>query len=699
MKYLLFLLLGFLGFSRTWAQALTVTSVTPRPHAVAVGRTGPIQLTFSQPLGAGANTLRVLSDHRGRLSGADSVNGNTLIFTPTQAFVPGEVVYVTVPTTIHSAAGIPLTAPQVYQFTAATSAGPSTFTSTTTVALGRRNQPMYVGEMKLVDMDSDGDLDLLATVDSPTARAVGLQFNDGQGNFTAGLNPVATGQAQLLRPLDVDGDGDLDFIASFSTSTGTRLRVHMNEGRGVFREGYSYPIAPGRGPNNLLVGDGDGDGDLDLLVVYSQGTDATLLMNNGLGKFTPSVISGTDTAKDMAWGDLDNDGDLDLLTVGSFGLSLRLNDGKATFTPVATVNTGATFDYITVADIDQDGDLDLLTNGNQGPLLYTNNGQGVFTSKWRLLVQPRTLTDMDGDGDLDMVNLPPAFTNPPLAAVQIRHNDGAGGFFGASVDVPFATLPDSFVTGDVDGDGDLDLVSSDASHVVHIRWNGSPPASIPVTPLQVATLTPGRHQLHVAPASPVVIGYNQALQPPAVPAAHLQVFSAQRGRLAGTVTRQEAGLTFVPATNFQPGERVSISATPIDPLGDPILSATHVSQFTTAVAGGTGAFSGGSVTSVNQFTFRLLAADVDNDGDQDLLSCSNVSNEVIVSLNSGNGTFPTRRFFTVDKDISDMTVADVDGDGDIDVLVSAGLQGFTAQTGKVTVCLNNGTGYFGGAQA
>src|SRR4030095_11115312 len=114
-------------------------------------------------------------------------------------------------------------------------------------------------------------------------------------------------------------------------------------------------------------------------------------------------------------GDVDGDGDLDLVVGNAYLQSrLYLNDGIGTYTdapasrmPVGSYNTSS----LALGDVDRDGDLDLVVgNAYQQSLLYLNNGTGTFTDATasRMPVgsyETRSLAlgDVDGDGDLDLV--------------------------------------------------------------------------------------------------------------------------------------------------------------------------------------------------------------------------------------------------------------------------------------------------------
>ncbi len=124
---------------------------------------------------------------------------------------------------------------------------------------------------------------------------------------------------------------------------------------------------------------------------------------------------------------------------------------------------------LTIGDIDNDGDLDLIfANGgnfssagtNLPQRIYINNGSGVFTdqSLARLnfsgLCRGAELGDIDNDGDLDLV-----FAQDFERVPQLFQNDGTGHFTNiTATNLPQIQLSSSRAQfGDVDNDGDMDL--------------------------------------------------------------------------------------------------------------------------------------------------------------------------------------------------------------------------------------------------
>ena len=124
---------------------------------------------------------------------------------------------------------------------------------------------------------------------------------------------------------------------------------------------------------------------------------------------------------------------------------------------------GAQPGSLQVADLDGDGDLDLLT-ANRGANTISvryNNGRGVFSGTQSVLLSGPALTvitsDVDGDGDFDLITDNEIL--PASGATTVWRNSGTGTFSSAAVLATFDGGGE-FSTGDVDGDGDLDLFTS-----------------------------------------------------------------------------------------------------------------------------------------------------------------------------------------------------------------------------------------------
>jgi len=467
--------------------AVQRAGLSPAANARAAGAGAAVAVSFSEPMDAGtAGNVRLFSAQRGgRRTATASGSGSTLTLVPAApgaggaAWRPGETVQVSVPATVKTAsqAGV---APYVYQFTVAASGGSGRFVPPATnpnPAVGP-----YPFSVALGDVDGDGDLDLVTA--NYSGNTVSIRLNDGAGNFTppaTNPNPTVGDFPRTVVLGDVDGDGDLDLVTANNSggSNGSNVSVRLNNGAGNFTAPTTNPDPyVGDNPISLALGDVDGDGDLDLVVLNGGiSYKATILLNNGAGSFTlpavnprPDIYSPGD---DVALGDVDGDGDLDLVVATAYDkVSIRLNDGTGNFTAPAT---GADIDVrslpyrIALGDVDGDGDLDFVTAnyGSSTASVRLNDGAGNFTppaTNPNPAVGNRpigvVLGDVDGDGDLDLLT-----ANSDDHTVSVRLNDGAGSFTppAATGTIAVDTYPSNLALGDVDGDGDLDLVTSNTN--------------------------------------------------------------------------------------------------------------------------------------------------------------------------------------------------------------------------------------------
>ena len=353
--------------------------------------------------------------------------------------------------------------------------GTGTFVDVTTTNLPGVGATDFTNALAFGDVDRDGDLDLVCGNDDPvlgTGRQDRLFTNDGSGLFadaTAQRLPVDDEPTQAVALCDVDGDLDLDLLVG--NRSGNRLEANDGAGRFYDATASELPTAAGT-TRGMALGEVDGDGNPDLLLAGV----GLLFRNGGNGTFvdaTAQLPALPQPSTAVVLGDVDGDGDLDAV-FGSFGGTdrnrLLQNDGSGAFTDVTPGHlptSGAQTNALALGDVDGDGDLDLVSGEGDAFVgaqsrLYRNDGTGTFTDVTATtLPLVGTFTDaiaagdLDGDGDRDLV-----LVGNLAFQTRLLRNDGASGF----TDVTTTQLPGpldasvSVTLVDVDQDSDLDVV-------------------------------------------------------------------------------------------------------------------------------------------------------------------------------------------------------------------------------------------------
>jgi hypothetical protein len=313
-------------------------------------------------------------------------------------------------------------------------------------------------ELVVVDYDGDGDLDpIVFGQDQSTSNIVARAYRNDAGSYTAtdlGVPGVEYGTSAWA---DYDGDGDLDFaLVGRDGNSPPIATLFRNDGGTYVDAGASLP---GLYDAALAWADYDGDGDLDL--AYTGSDSDLLLYENDGGAFTEvgTGLSGTRNGR-IAWGDYDDDGDPDLVLTGFGGddtARLYRNDG-GTFTAEAVGLNPSADGPATWIDFDGDGDLDLALSGTfyEPSHLYRNDGGTLVHAQILPTVSGGGWAwgDLDQDGDADLAVGTFGYTsflaNVNSALVDAEAQLG-GPWFG------------DFASGDLDGDGFLDLVYTGSS--------------------------------------------------------------------------------------------------------------------------------------------------------------------------------------------------------------------------------------------
>ncbi len=356
----------------------------------------------------------------------------------------------------------------------------------------------------------------------------------------------------------------------------------------------------------------------------------------GTGDFGGAIQYSTEAfvSYAMEFSDIDNDGDLDMVTAGYDGTrgkaTIRKNNGDGTFGAAVHYSTEGRMSYaIKFADIDGDGDLDMVTAGydivSGKATIRKNNGDGTFGAAVQYYTEDSKssalqLADIDGDGDLDMVTAGYDFGS---GKATIRKNNGDGTFGTA---VQYSTEGSKSLAlqlADIDGDGDLDMVTTGhdpGSGIVTIRKNNGD------------------------------------------------------GTFGATVQYSAEG-----------EKSHALQLSDIDGDGDLDMvtsgylwaGANHGST-TIRMNHGDGSFGAATLYSTDgDQSYALQLADIDGDGDLDMVTAGKDGSQGIATIrkNNGNGTFDAAVQYSTDVSFSRaLQLADINNDNVLD-MVTAGYNG------------------------
>ncbi len=212
------------------------------------------------------------------------------------------------------------------------------------------------------DFDNDGLTDVAAGLSETTGPpGVTVFLNRGERRFES-VSLIVPESLTDLEVLDLDADGDLDLVG---VSSNGFYRME-NLGGGSFGDPVGTEM--GRTLVFLKAVDLDGDELLDIVIADSRDDTLITLRNDGAGGFeTPETHPVGDAPRWILPLDIDLDSDVDLITANriSRDLTLHFNDGKGGFPSSETLDLPEKPYALTVLDFDGDGSEELVVAANR----------------------------------------------------------------------------------------------------------------------------------------------------------------------------------------------------------------------------------------------------------------------------------------------------------------------------------------------
>ncbi len=346
--------------------------------------------------------------------------------------------------------------------------------------------------MALGDLDGDGKPDLVVAHQNSQIMSVyrntstsGIIDNNSFANRLDFVIGFDNGKVVIS---DLDGDGKPEIILANPTNGLVYVYRNLSTSGSITSGSFATKVSFEAGrPNSMAIADVDGDGKPDIITASSTSFGVSILRNtsnSGIinsGSFAPRVnfvsgVSGSGISLDIA--DIDGDSKLDIVTSNSFYSTISVLRNTSSIGSINSSSFAANVDFSTgigprtvaLGDIDGDGKPDLVTGNfnsssisvfrNQATSGITNNSSFATRVDFSCGSSSMAIGDVNGDGKLDIVS-----TNKDLNHISVLRNQAISGTinsssFAARVDIPTGQGPQGIVIGDVDGDSKPDLITS-----------------------------------------------------------------------------------------------------------------------------------------------------------------------------------------------------------------------------------------------
>ncbi|MBX3414482.1 MAG: VCBS repeat-containing protein [Pirellulales bacterium] len=317
------------------------------------------------------------------------------------------------------------------------------------------------------DFDNDDELEVAVVHDASTLDIDFFELVGGTIQANASLDPQVASLAYAQA--DLDDDGDRDWVSRTSPA---ELTSYLNDGTNHFEELQVLTGLSQSALGAMATGDLDGDGRDEIVAAYNGTGGLAWYRNTGADRFERHLLSSAalSSLAGPVLADLDGDDDLDVLVVGQDeSISWFENLGNHQFAAAAVLlPAGSRIQRVVSGDIDQDGDDDLVIafrnpTGNGGWFSWFENlGDATFSEERVLLTgvsDPRSaiIADLNGDQHNDI-----AITALSSDTFRWFPNNGSNAFSTSiEIDQPAdANGVSGLDAGDIDNDGDIDLIAA-----------------------------------------------------------------------------------------------------------------------------------------------------------------------------------------------------------------------------------------------
>ncbi len=359
----------------------------------------------------------------------------------------------------------------------------------------------------IADFNFDGNPDLAVAIRGKRhAAVVRIYLGDGLGTFSPSPNSVTTADPRSMAVADVDADGVPDILV---LSTDSTVSIHLGSVSGQFVRRGVFAVAPRA--QGIALADFDGDGLIDLAIAHSDTNSVELLRGTGPAEFesagpTASAVVvnpfGATAARTLTTEDNVPTSDVVHVDATTHALESVATDDDGRITASSLAALGDQPQAVLLVDLTNDGipDAVVVGRGKRGTALEILKGDahdgysapplasgaavcgnGIVEAgelcddgnqksgdgcsracapELGSRVTSVAAADLDGDGNQDLV------ATDAQGRVTLLLGDGAGRFARVQA-IGRVRAKSSVVLGDIDGDGWIDILGVPRGRSIH----------------------------------------------------------------------------------------------------------------------------------------------------------------------------------------------------------------------------------------
>ncbi|MBI3520329.1 MAG: T9SS type A sorting domain-containing protein [Bacteroidetes bacterium] len=490
------------------------------------------------------------------------------------------------------------------------------------------------------------------------------------------------------------------FLLLFSFAIRAQLCLNTSVNRGLLYE-----------PLETISTDFNLDGKADIAIIMSSGI-IQILPGNGDNTFGAALnISAGPSPSSLKTGDFNADGkpDLALANTGTNYVSVLLGLGTGSFAPATTYTLNSNVYALTCNDFNGDGNPDLAVTSATNVSIFSGLGTGSFSAPVTYSVNVNAniieSADLNNDGKLDFILANNAFNSP---YVYVAMALSAGGY-SASVATPVCNSPTAIICNDFTDDGIKDVVVTNLSCSYRSILIGTGTGSFSNTLLNDCTQgesaalsadfnNDGKQDLAVTNSTNGSVGilsgtgdvnayyifdasyYTTGLGPQSIASSD---FNGD-GLIDLIVGNRDSKTLSILNGNgngkFAASKLIVTSANPSfatvadinnDSYSDIIVGYVNSSSARVLLNTGTvQEFELWNPANFGTVLTTIKSADINHDGNIDLVGVNGYTNTISVVLGSGNGNFGSPTTYTLSGSPRDIAIADFNNDSYPDLAIT-----------------------------